>query len=135
MNRFVILALGAGVSGLGIGAVVSSPDLSVVVAAAGLAVASAGTVAVLWVAPKVVRTHRSPVPVETDPIAELRDALRAGSLGRERVVFAVQSLEFSFRVRTGASRSPQEVRDLLALPTESFRGWLEARLDALERAT
>ena len=104
-------------------------------AGGALAVASAGAVAALWMAPKVHRTPRPPMAIPTDPLEGLRDALSAGSLGRERVVFAIQTLEFSSGLRAGPSWSPQQIRELLALPPKGFREWLETHLDALERET
>jgi hypothetical protein len=135
MNRLTASILGLGVSGIGVLAAVLSPDLSVELVGGGIAVAAAGAVSALWVAP-LLDSHRSVVgPISRDPIGVLRGAFTAGTLAREQVVFTLQSLEFASGLRTGPALAPDQVRALLTLPRDSFQAWFESHLEALERET
>lgn len=103
------------------------------VAFGALAVASAGGALGLAVRSKVREERARPEPgVAYDPLGRLRGALDPGSLGRERVVFELQMLEFELGGRTGATWSPEELRTILGATGPEFRAWLEPRLRKVE---
>jgi hypothetical protein len=129
------VAVGLAVSALGLLATTLSPSPDVALAGGAVAVASAGGVASMWMGSRVHAAPRRLPHLPVDSLGALRGALSAGTLGRERVVFAVQALEFGSGIRSGPSWSPDQIRSLLALPRNEFRGWLESRLTALEQET
>jgi hypothetical protein len=135
VNRLRLSVLGIAIAFLGILAVVVANRLPIALAGGAIAVASAGGVAALWMAPRILRPNRPIAPPVVDSLGSLRGSLSAGSLGRERVVFAIQSLEFGSGLRVGSSWSPDQVRSLLSMPPGKFREWFESHLDALERET
>jgi hypothetical protein len=134
-------AEGLGVALLVVGGVVTaaaiaattSLDTASELAVSGTALAAAGLA--LLVAPSV--RHRSaPVPDPVgSPLVQLRESFRSGPLGRQALIASVVSLEHRAADGSFGRLSPDEERRLVASPPETFRAWLDARLDALESDT
>ncbi len=135
MDRgMLLLGIAVGLAGAGI-ALAAGPGSLVGSIAGVAAVAVAGAVVVASLVPGL-RWPARPMPVaRVDPLGRLRGSMTPGSLGRERVVFAVQALEFGSGARSGPSFSPGELREILAWPSDRFLRWLEERLDHLEKET
>jgi hypothetical protein len=128
-----LLAVGSILAAVGIGLTAADFSLATAVAAGGTVVAVVGAAALLAPTVRYRRTF-APLPVGA-PILALRDALRSGPLGRQRVIATVVALAPRGGVDGAAGMSPDEERRLLALDANDFRTWLDAQLDRLERET
>ena len=126
-----LFLVGGGLAAVGAGV---TNDLPI---ATGLAALGAGFAAfggILWVGPTVRHRYSPPPSLAGSTLALLRDSFRTGRLGRQAIVATVVSLERD----TGLAREgmdPDEERRLTGLDAASFRAWLDARLDRLERET
>ncbi len=125
----LLLAIGGGLALL---AAVATPGSLFTLIAELLSAGLLGLVALGALRARTRWPERRLPEVRVDPLGRLRGALSPNSLGRERVVFALQDLEFTSGVRTGPSWSPEEIRAILAMPADRFRPWLDGRLRRLE---
>jgi hypothetical protein len=116
-------------------AVAAGPDFDIALVLGGIAALLGGLVALLALGGQVRRTAGPAEIVDSAVVRPLRDSLTSGSLGRQRVIAAVQAVE---RAASGGGFAPigiDEERRLLGLPPEAFRRWLSGELDRLERET
>jgi len=128
-----VVAAGAIVA-VALGVSIAASDYPGLAAVAGaLALGAASLFALRAALPWLARPGPPPPAPPTDPLTGLRRSLEGGALGRDRIVYAVQSLELSSGILRGPSMSPAEVRALEELPPEEFQDWLGQRLDRLER--
>lgn len=134
MNR-ALPALLVVVAVLGWAGATLASDPPVGLLTGGIAIVASGSLAALWIWPRIAGRPRPVRAAPFDALGALRDAGSAGTLGRERVVFTIQSLEFESGLRSGPSWSPDELRALLGLPEPEFRSWLRSHLDHLEQET
>ena len=116
-------------------AVVAGPNFGVALFMGGAAALGAGAIAVLVLSDRVRRAGGRATVVNTEILVTLRAALSSGSIGRQRVIAAVQSVELGFGVKGGPSIGIDEERRLVELSPEKFRAWLSEQLDRLERET
>lgn len=126
--------LGAMVIGL-VGAFWAGPNLAVAVPAGGVAALAAGAYVGLLMAERV-RFARAPVvPPIGDPVVGLREAFRSGSIGRQKLIQMIATLERSLRERELAPVTPEEEQTLLTGSRSAFHAWADRRLSRLERET
>jgi len=112
----------------------SGPNLGVALFTGAAAAFGAGVLVVLVIGDRV-RRPSTPAPViESEILVTLRDALSSGSIGRGRVIAAVQSVDWELG-RSGPAVGADEERRLLELSAAQFRVWLTEQLDRLERET
>jgi hypothetical protein len=112
-------------------AVVGRTSLPLTVAAATLAVVSAGLTLAAALGPRAksreVMTDLAPVPPDA-----IRDAFRAGTLGREDLVFLLDRLERTSLRPTLPVRQVDDVRTIVDAPEEEFLRYLEGRIGDFE---
>jgi hypothetical protein len=116
-------------------AVLAGPNFGVALFLGGAAALAGGLVAILVLADRVRRTHGPAVVVDSEILLSLRDSLRSGSIGRQRVIAAVQSVDRAAGAEGGVPVGAEEERRIVELPQEAFRAWLAEQLDRLERET
>jgi hypothetical protein len=126
--RWAFLALAAGSAGIGIWA---GPNYGVAVPAALAAVGFGGLA--FWDSSRGGgRPVASPGPsFEGTPVG-VRSWFVEGSLGREEIILLLDRLDREGPHPDLPARPPADLRQLVELPTASFRQYVQARLDQLE---
>jgi len=112
-------------------AIVYSANYAVAVPAAFAAVVFAG-VAVGDAARRTLPMPAARPRGRPIPSSGVRDWIRAGRLGREDLLLALDRLDRRTLHPDLPSRTPEELRRIAALPRAQFYGYVARRLDALE---
>jgi hypothetical protein len=135
--REELAALGFLVAGgvLAVVAAGTTHDIGISTALAALAVAVAGVGVLVLLSPVVGRSHVVDAPLVGAPLVILRESFESGPIGRQAIVSTVASLEQARTTSVVARMSPDEERRLVAADLPTFRAWLDARLEQLERET
>ena len=116
-------------------AVWAGPNLAVAEPAAAAALLLGALWVTVQVLPRLRRLGPVSDPSRFDRPEFIGDAVEEGDLGRQTIISTINGLESEV---FGARRVPltlEDERDLARAPASEFRAWVNARLDALERAT
>jgi hypothetical protein len=123
------------------GVAVVATALAVAFRSSPASAASFGALAVLLGSALLVgllldRRERVPAPVSVPlyPPDLLERAFESGTLGRQRVIVTIESLQ-GLSLAHPRRLTPDEVRELERSSDERFRAWVADRLTALEQAS
>jgi hypothetical protein len=112
-------------------ALLASASFALTVAGATLAVVAAALTIRAAVGPRPksrdTATELAPVPLDS-----IREAFRAGTVGREDLVFLLDRLERTSLHPTLPVRQAVEVRTIVGVPEEEFLRYLEERIGEFE---
>jgi hypothetical protein len=73
--------------------------------------------------------------VESDSLLRLQRSFKAGAIGRSAIMATVRALERDLSPSGRASLTLDAEREILALPPDRFRKWVDERLQRIEAAT
>jgi hypothetical protein len=143
VNWFSWVLVGIAVGAAGI-AIYAGNNLVVAVPAGSVAILSVAVVGAMELQSRSARlvtvragVARQPTPhrIETDSLLRLRRSFTAGEIGRSSILATVRALERDLSPTGRTPLSLEAERQLLDLPTDQFRNWVDDRLRRIEAAT
>jgi hypothetical protein len=138
---WVLVGIAIGTAGI---AIYAGNNLVVAVPAGSVAILSVAAVGAVELQARSARlvpvragVARQPLShrIESDSLLQLRRSFTAGEIGRSSILATVRALERDLSPTGRTPLSLDAERDVLHLPPEQFRRWVDDRLRRIEAAT